>query len=104
MPTLWYVKDGPDVRSRTLGWGIQVSFLELREAFGDRRVRFLSKNLPPPFNVNVKEPVPSPRHVVIEVKEEDGTDSKFPQSGFYLFLELSPDQAQKLLDKHRDKK
>jgi len=102
MPTLWPVKDGPDVISRTVGWGIQVSFLELHEAFGDYTLKFLSKDLPPPFNVN--EPSLIPRHVVIEVKEEDGTDSKFPQSGFYLVLGLSPDHAQKLLNEYRDKK
>ena len=100
MPTLWYLKDGPvgDNISRV---GIQVSFLELRETFGGHTLRFTGKNKP---QFNLEKPSLYPRRVVIEVKEEDGTDSKFPQSGFYLFLELSPEQAQQLLDEHRDKK
>jgi len=93
------VKDGP-ARNSTYGQGVQVSFLELHEAFGHRRLKFLSKNIP---QINVKKPSPYPRYVVIEVKEEDGTDDKFPQSGFYLLLDLSPEEAQQLLDGHRGK-
>ena len=100
MPTLWYVKDGPPP-DNTWGSGIQVSFPELRGAFGDHRLKFLSKN-PPQFNV--KEPSRYSRRVVIEVKEEDGTDGKFSQSGFYLFPDLSPEEAHRLLDDHRESK
>jgi len=100
MPTLWYLKDGPESDNRDRV-GIQVSFVELRKAFGSHTLKFTGKNKPQ-FNVN--EPFPYPERVVIEVKEGDGTDSRFPQTGFYLFLELSPEQAQQLLDGHRGKK
>jgi hypothetical protein len=100
MPTLWYVKDGP-VLNGTHGQGIQVSFLELCEVFGDLRLKFLSKNTP---QFNVEEPSFYPRRVVIEVEEEDGTDDRFSQSGFYLFLDLSPEETHQLLEEHRRKK
>jgi hypothetical protein len=99
MPTLWYVKEVPYDNS----WvgGIQVSFDELRGAFGEYKLQFLTKNTP---RFKAKEPSGYPRCVVIEVKEEDGTDGKFSQFGFYLFPDLLPEQAHQLLDDHRGKK
>lgn len=100
MPTLWYVKDGP-VRDSWPVQGIQVSFLELRGAFGDHRRLKFSKNIP---QYNVEDPSRYPERVVIEVKEEDATDDKFSQVGFYLFLDLTPKEAHKLLIEYRRKK
>jgi len=100
MPTLWYVKDGPRP-DNTRGAGIQVLFLELRGAFGNHTLEFLSKN-PPQFNV--KEPSLYPRRVVIEVQEEDGLDGKFSQPGFYLFPDLSPEEAHRLLNDSKKQK
>ena len=99
MPTLWYLNDGPE-SVNTSKLGVQVSFQELREAFGDHIPKLLAKKRP---QFNVDHPSRYPQRVVIEVKEEDGIDGRFPQSGFYLF-NLSPEQAQQLLDNYRGKK
>jgi hypothetical protein len=99
MPTLWFVKDGP-VRDSWPGKGIQLLFPELRGAFGDYTRLTFSKNRP---QYNVEEPSRYVRRVVIEVNE-DGTDDKFSQAGFYLFLDLTPEDAHKLLADYRGKK
>ncbi len=102
MPSIFCLKDGP-VCDNTFRFklGIQVSFLELREAFGNQTISFTGKNKP---QFNMDKPSLYPERVVIEVKEEDGADSRFPQSGFYLFLELSPKQAEQLLNDYRSKR
>jgi hypothetical protein len=96
MPVMWYVKDGPRPQS-TRGSGTPLSFADISGAFGTYRSEFLSLE-PPQFNVNAPSRYPS--RVVIEVRNEDGTNAQFPQPGFYVILDLSPSQAHRLLSRH----
>ena len=100
MPVMWFVKDGPRPHTAP-GDGIKLSFAELRGAFGKHRPQFLSKE-PPQFNVET--PSQYPRRVVIEVREEEGSDNQFPQSGFYIISDLSPEEAHELLSNYRGKR
>ena len=97
MPIMWYVKDGPRPQT-TRGSGTQLSFAEISGALGRYGSEFLSRE-PPQFNVNT--PSQYPTRVVIEVRNEDGTNPQFPQPGFYVILDLSPGQAQDLLSSYR---
>ena len=103
MPTMWFVKDGPrpsttSEPSTTSGAGTPISFDEIEQAFAAYRSEFLGAN-PPQFNINT--PSQYPRHVVIQVREEDGTSPKFPKAGFYLMDNLSPEIANRLLSEYR---
>ena len=97
MPTMWFVKDGPR-SSTTRRAGTPISFDEIEKAFSAYRFEFLCAN-PPQFNINT--PSQYPRYVVIEVREEDRTSPKFPQAGFYVMDNLSPERANHLLSEYR---
>lgn len=103
MPTLWYVKEVPYDKSKDVSYGnsceegSQVSFDELRGAFGEYKPKLLPKNWR-----FIGEPSGYPQCVVIvEVKKDDGTDGGFSQSGFYLLQGLWREQAYHLLGEYR---
>lgn len=101
MPTLLDVKEVRSVNSKEVSYSCaesdQVSFAELRGAFDEYNVKFLSKNKVR-FWPGEKPPKSA---VIIEVKEEDGTDGRFSKPGLYMFIGLSPEQAHQLLGEYR---
>ena len=93
MPIIWYVREGR--RPNTVNDpGIALSFLDFQRTFSDRTPQYLSKQ-PPEFNVEA--PSPEALRVIIEVGPEDGTDLMFPFEGFYLFPDMTPEEAKEEL-------
>lgn len=94
MPTLYYANDGPCPHTQQ-GYGIHVSYKELRSAFPNVNPRFVSVDAP---EFNVKKPSQYPIRVVVKVEANEGTTTEYPKKGFYLLPDLSPKQAQQQLN------
>lgn len=99
MPQMWFAKDGLRPGAQK-GPGIPISFEEIKGAFKQYTPKYLSIT-PPQFNV--ESPSQYPVNVVIEIREQDGTNEAFPNYGYYLILCLSPEKAQQLLSKYRNR-
>ena len=96
MPRLYGLRDGP--RNDNIHEVALVSFSELRAAFGRLDVEWHGLKLP---QFNADRPSKWPRHVVIEIRPDDGTDARFNRIGFFRVDGVDPDDAEDLLDEIR---
>jgi|KBSSwiStaDraftv2_1062776.scaffolds.fasta_scaffold1904908_2 hypothetical protein len=77
-----------------------VSYFELRIAFNDCAAEWCGPARP---EFNVERPSKWPEHVVVEVRDSDGTDAKYNRLGFYRLDGCAPEDAEDLLDAIREK-
>ena len=77
-----------------------ISFSELRIAFGASVAEWSGRSLPE-FNADL--PSKRPEHVIVEVRESDGTDSTYNRLGFYRLNDVTPEDAEDLLDAMRER-
>jgi hypothetical protein len=92
MATLYYVKDGS--RPYNSGPGRNISLAELERRVQGKEIKYLGET-PPEFNRN--SPSKYPLRVVVEVEAHEAIGDLFSRAGFYLFPQLSPEEAEALI-------
>jgi hypothetical protein len=92
MATIYLVKDGP--RPGSTNAGTESSLSEVTKRLERYRCLYIG---PEPRPLNEHERSERYQRVVIEVVANDGTNAKFPKTGFYLVADLDAGQADFLL-------
>ena len=88
MSTLFYVKDGP--RPDNSGPPHKIDLIDLYKYLPILNTKFLGTE-PPSFNEN--SPSIYPERVVMEVLPDEVDSNKFQNAGFYLLIDIAPDDA-----------
>jgi hypothetical protein len=88
MATVYLVKDGPRARSTTPG--TELSLSEVTKRLEKYRCVYMG---PAPRSLNEHERTERYQRVVVEVVARDGTNAKFPSTGFYIVADLDASQA-----------
>jgi hypothetical protein len=94
MAKVYYLKDGSYPQNMVDPFGRRLALAELEGRIQGQALRYLS-TLPPEFNP--EQPSPSPRHVVVELEIDEPPGQLLTQTGYYLLLELSPNEAEALI-------
>ncbi|MCA8458089.1 hypothetical protein LGN04_29775 [Burkholderia multivorans] len=98
MPTMWFAKDGPRPNSQS-GPGVPITFDEAEEIIGSRQAIFAGVEAP---SINADRPSHAIKNVVLEVEPDEGASSHLSETGFYVIAGISPSEAERLLESHRN--
>jgi hypothetical protein len=93
MATITYVKDGP--RPDNSSYIREINLPKLQEIIRQHDISCQYRGVDPP-EFNEENPSQYPLTVVVEIESHDATGDVFPRTGFYLFPELTTEQAESI--------